>query len=65
MGAGPVGLALATAFGWRGIPVTVIDQGDGQAPFPAGEAIPPRPRGASSPTSVSGSATGLRACTAR
>ncbi|WP_319198867.1 FAD-dependent monooxygenase [Streptomyces sp. WI04-05B] len=39
VGAGPVGLALATELGWRGVPVTVIDQGDGQVPFPAGEAI--------------------------
>ncbi|MFF0157162.1 FAD-dependent monooxygenase [Streptomyces sp. NPDC005263] len=39
VGAGPVGLALATELGWRGVPVTVIDQGDGHVPFPAGEAI--------------------------
>lgn len=39
VGAGPVGLALATELGWRGVPVTVIDQGDGRVPFPAGEAI--------------------------
>ncbi|MFM9458386.1 FAD-dependent monooxygenase [Streptomyces europaeiscabiei] len=39
VGAGPVGLALATELGWRGVPVTVIDQGDGHGPFPAGEAI--------------------------
>ena len=39
VGAGPVGLSLAIELGWRGVPVTVIDQGDGQVPFPAGEAI--------------------------
>ena len=39
VGAGPVGLSLAIELGWRGIPVTVIDQGDGSVPFPAGEAI--------------------------
>ncbi|MEU5194053.1 FAD-dependent monooxygenase [Streptomyces scabiei] len=39
VGAGPVGLALATELGWRGVPVTVIEQGDGHVPFPAGEAI--------------------------
>ncbi|WP_349636917.1 FAD-dependent monooxygenase [Streptomyces mirabilis] len=39
VGAGPVGLALAIELGWRGVPVTVIDQGDGRVPFPAGEAI--------------------------
>ncbi|WP_326732721.1 FAD-dependent monooxygenase [Streptomyces phaeochromogenes] len=39
VGAGPVGLSLAIELGWRGVPVTVIDQGDGRVPFPAGEAI--------------------------
>ncbi|MGW7210676.1 FAD-dependent monooxygenase [Streptomyces sp. NPDC054837] len=39
VGAGPVGLSLAIELGWRGVPVTVLDQGDGQVPFPAGEAI--------------------------
>ncbi|WP_103383217.1 FAD-dependent monooxygenase [Pseudonocardia dioxanivorans] len=39
VGAGPVGLALATELGWRGVRVTVLDQGDGTVPFPAGEAI--------------------------
>ncbi|WP_406432324.1 FAD-dependent monooxygenase [Streptomyces sp. NBC_00631] len=39
VGAGPVGLSLAIELGWRGVPVTVIDQGDGGVPFPAGEAI--------------------------
>ncbi|MFF1294662.1 MULTISPECIES: FAD-dependent monooxygenase [unclassified Streptomyces] len=39
VGAGPVGLALAIELGWRGVPVTVLDQGDGRVPFPAGEAI--------------------------
>ena len=39
VGAGPVGLALAIELGWRGVPVTVIEQGDGRVPFPAGEAI--------------------------
>lgn len=39
VGAGPVGLSLAIELGWRGVPVTVIDQGDGSVPFPAGEAI--------------------------
>src|SRR5262249_49183261 len=39
VGAGPVGLSLAIELGWRGIPVTVSDQGDGSVPFPAGEAI--------------------------
>lgn len=39
VGAGPVGLALAIELGSRGIPVEVIDAGDGQVPFPAGEAI--------------------------
>jgi 2-polyprenyl-6-methoxyphenol hydroxylase-like FAD-dependent oxidoreductase len=34
-----VGLSLAIELGWRGVPVTVIDQGDGRVPFPAGEAI--------------------------
>jgi 2-polyprenyl-6-methoxyphenol hydroxylase-like FAD-dependent oxidoreductase len=34
-----VGLSLAIELGWRGVPVTVIDQGDGSVPFPAGEAI--------------------------
>ncbi|WP_371574637.1 FAD-dependent monooxygenase [Streptomyces sp. NBC_01314] len=39
VGAGPVGLSLAIELGGRGVPVTVIDQGDGRVPFPAGEAI--------------------------
>lgn len=39
VGAGPVGLSLAIELGWRGVPVTVVDQGDGTVPFPAGEAI--------------------------
>ncbi|MEU5318604.1 FAD-dependent monooxygenase [Streptomyces sp. NPDC021056] len=39
VGAGPVGLSLAIELGWRGVPVTVLDQGDGHVPFPAGEAI--------------------------
>ena len=39
VGAGPVGLALAIELGWRGVPVTVVDQGDGTVVFPAGEAI--------------------------
>lgn len=39
VGAGPVGLALAAELGWRGVPVTVLDQGDGTVPFPAGEAV--------------------------
>lgn len=39
VGAGPVGLSLAIELGWRGVPVTVVDQGDGRVPFPAGEAI--------------------------
>lgn len=30
VGAGPVGLALAIELGWRGVPCTVIEQGDGR-----------------------------------
>ena len=29
VGGGPVGLALATELGWRGIACTLIEQGDG------------------------------------
>ncbi|HLU54885.1 MAG TPA: FAD-dependent monooxygenase [Pseudonocardia sp.] len=39
VGGGPVGLSLAIELGWRGVPVTLVDQGDGRVPFPAGEAI--------------------------
>ncbi len=39
VGAGPVGLSLAIELGRRGIPVTLVDQGDGSVAFPAGEAI--------------------------
>jgi 2-polyprenyl-6-methoxyphenol hydroxylase-like FAD-dependent oxidoreductase len=39
VGAGPVGLALACELGWRGISCLVIDQGNGEIVFPAGEAI--------------------------
>lgn len=39
VGAGPVGLALANELGSRGIAVEVLDEGDGEVPFPAGEAI--------------------------
>lgn len=39
VGAGPVGLSLANELGWRKIPHIVIDEGDGQVHFPAGENI--------------------------
>jgi 2-polyprenyl-6-methoxyphenol hydroxylase-like FAD-dependent oxidoreductase len=39
VGAGPVGLALACELGWRGVACTVIERGDGEVSFPAGEAI--------------------------
>ena len=39
IGAGPVGLSLAVELGWRGVPVTLVDEGDGSVLFPAGEAI--------------------------
>ncbi len=34
VGAGPVGLALAGDLGWRGVPCTVIEQGDGRIEQP-------------------------------
>lgn len=39
VGAGPVGLSLAIELGWRGVPVLLLDEGDGSVGFPAGEAI--------------------------
>lgn len=39
VGGGPVGLALANELGWRGVPTLLIDEGDGEVVFPAGEAI--------------------------
>lgn len=39
VGAGPVGLALACELGWRGINCLVVEQGQGDVVFPAGEAI--------------------------
>jgi 2-polyprenyl-6-methoxyphenol hydroxylase-like FAD-dependent oxidoreductase len=39
VGAGPVGLALAIELGTRGVPVDVVDAGDGTVGFPAGEAV--------------------------
>jgi 2-polyprenyl-6-methoxyphenol hydroxylase-like FAD-dependent oxidoreductase len=39
VGAGPVGLALACELGWRGIDCVLVDQGEGDVVFPAGEAI--------------------------
>jgi len=39
VGAGPVGLALATELGSQGIAVQVLDAGDGSVAFPAGEAV--------------------------
>ena len=39
VGAGPAGLSLANDLGWRKIPHIVIDEGDGQVRFPAGENI--------------------------
>ncbi|HKQ27072.1 MAG TPA: FAD-dependent monooxygenase, partial [Burkholderiales bacterium] len=29
VGGGPVGLALAIELGWRGVPCTLLEQGDG------------------------------------
>jgi 2-polyprenyl-6-methoxyphenol hydroxylase-like FAD-dependent oxidoreductase len=34
VGGGPVGLALALDLGWRGVPVRLIEKGDGAIPFP-------------------------------
>ncbi len=39
VGAGPVGLALACELGWRGVKCLVVEQGQGEVVFPAGEAI--------------------------
>jgi 2-polyprenyl-6-methoxyphenol hydroxylase-like FAD-dependent oxidoreductase len=39
VGAGPVGLVLATDLAWRGVGALTIDQGDGEVVFPATEAI--------------------------
>ncbi|TXL77560.1 hypothetical protein FHP25_09015 [Vineibacter terrae] len=39
VGAGPVGLALACELGWRGIKCLLVEQGQGDVIFPAGEAI--------------------------
>ncbi|MGC4897488.1 FAD-dependent monooxygenase [Micromonospora sp. DT31] len=39
VGAGPVGCALAVELGRRGVSVKVVDAGDGDVTFPAGEAI--------------------------
>jgi len=33
-GGGPVGLALATELGWRGIACTLVEQGDGTITTP-------------------------------
>ena len=30
VGGGPVGLALALDLGWRGVPCTLVEQGDGE-----------------------------------
>jgi 2-polyprenyl-6-methoxyphenol hydroxylase-like FAD-dependent oxidoreductase len=34
VGAGPVGLALASDLGWRGVRTLIVDQGDGKVPQP-------------------------------
>lgn len=34
VGAGPIGLALALELGWRGVPCTLIEQGDGSLEHP-------------------------------
>lgn len=39
VGGGPVGLSLANELGWRGIDCTLVEAGDGQIVFPAGENI--------------------------
>lgn len=39
VGAGPVGLSLANELGCRGVPFILVEQGDGQVVFPAGEGI--------------------------
>jgi 2-polyprenyl-6-methoxyphenol hydroxylase-like FAD-dependent oxidoreductase len=39
VGAGPVGLALAGDLGWRGVPCTVIERGDGSVSQPKMDAV--------------------------
>lgn len=39
VGAGPVGLALANELGYRGVRCVLIERGEGEVPFPAGEGI--------------------------
>ncbi|WP_322060182.1 FAD-dependent monooxygenase [Paraburkholderia sp. J63] len=39
VGGGPVGLALANELSWRGVEYVLVDEGDGDVAFPAGEAI--------------------------
>lgn len=39
IGGGPVGLALSNELGWRGVPHVLVEQGDGEVVFPAGESI--------------------------
>ncbi|MGD9943169.1 MAG: FAD-dependent monooxygenase [Burkholderiaceae bacterium] len=39
VGAGPVGLALANELGYRGIAYLLVDEGNGEVVFPAGEGI--------------------------
>lgn len=39
VGAGPVGLALAIELGWRNTPCLVVEAGNGEVLFPAGEFI--------------------------
>jgi 2-polyprenyl-6-methoxyphenol hydroxylase-like FAD-dependent oxidoreductase len=39
VGAGPVGLALANELGYRGVPYLLIDEGQGEVTFPAGEGM--------------------------
>ena len=42
VGAGPVGLALATDLGWRGVPCLAIEQGEGVADHPRASALDAR-----------------------